>query len=276
MKLRTCLILAPGVFVLGVMLLSAQAPQREHAHAVPQEAPFPTKSMWKPALHTSWQWQLSTPVDQSVNVQVYDIDMFENSASVVASLHSKGRKVVCYVDVGTWENWRPDAGKFPTSVKGLSNGWPGEKWLDIRRIATLGPILAARLDLCAAKGFDAVEPDNVDGYSNTTGFPLTYTDQINFNTFIASEAHKRGLSVALKNDVGQVSDLLPKFDWSLDEQCFEYQECSSLVPFIQAGKAVFEVEYNLPTSSFCTQANGLNFNSMKKRLGLDAWRQACR
>lgn len=276
MKLRTCLIFAPGVFVLGVMLLSAKAPQREHAHAVPQGIPVLITSMWKPALHTSWQWQLSTPVDQSVNAQVYDIDMFDNSASVVASLHSKGRKVVCYVDVGTWENWRPDAGKFPASVKGLNNGWPGEKWLDIRRITTLGPILTARLDLCAAKGFDAVEPDNVDGYSNTTGFPLTYTDQINFNTFIASEAHKRGLSVALKNDLDQVSDLLPKFDWSLDEQCFEYQECSSLVPFIQAGKAVFEVEYNLPTSNFCTQANGLNFNSMKKRLALDAWRQPCR
>jgi hypothetical protein len=121
-----------------------------------------------------------------------------------------------------------------------------------------------------------LEPDNVDGYSNNTGFPLTYTDQINFNTFIASEAHKRGLSVALKNDLGQISDLLPKFDWSLDEQCFQYQECSSLVPFTQAGKAVFEVEYNLPTSKFCTQANALNFNSLKKHLALDAWRQPCR
>jgi len=89
-------------------------------------------------------------------VQMYDIDMFDNDASVVASLHHKGRKVVCYIDVGTWENWRPDAKKFPKFVLGKHNGWPGEKWLDIRSIDILGPIMQARMDLCQAKGFDAM------------------------------------------------------------------------------------------------------------------------
>lgn len=276
MKLRIRIRFLMGVSILGLALYSANAQQRQHAHATPSANFTSAKSIWKPALNTSWQWQLSTPVDQSVNVQVYDIDMFDNGASVVASLHAKGRKVVCYVDVGTWENWRPDASKFPASVKGRNNGWPGERWLDIRQIAILGPILEARLDLCAAKGFDGVEPDNVDGYSNSSGFPLNYSDQIKFNTFIAGQAHLRGLSVALKNDLDQVDDLLPNFDYAINEQCFEYQECSSLLPFIQAGKPVFEVEYNLPTSSFCPSANSLDFNSMKKHLGLDAWRQACR
>ena len=76
------------------------------------------------------------------------------------------------------ENWRLDAGSFPASVKGGSNGWPGERWLDIRQLSVLEPIMDKRLAMCAAKGFDAVEPDNMDGWQNRTGFPLTAQDQL--------------------------------------------------------------------------------------------------
>src|SRR6266550_197751 len=132
------------------------------------------QTVWQPALNTSWQWQLTTPVDQTVNAQMYDIDMFDNDVSVVASLHAQGRKVICYISAGTFENWRPDAASFPAVVKGNAvSGWPGENWLDIRRLDILGPIMTARLDLCQTKGFDGVEPDNIDGYANGTGFPLT-------------------------------------------------------------------------------------------------------
>jgi hypothetical protein len=136
--------------------------------------------------------------------------------------------------------------------------------------------MKARMDLCKAKGFDALEPDNIDGYTNSTGFPLTYQDQITYNTFIANEAHARGLSVALKNDLDQIGDLLAIFDFALDEQCFQYNECSLLLPFISANKAVFEVEYKLNTNKFCPSANAMNFNSMKKHLSLDAYRVPCR
>jgi len=71
-------------------------------------------------------------------------------------------------------------------------GWAGEKWLDIRQISTLAPIMRARLDLCKQKGFDAVEPDNIDGYTNATGFPLTAQDQLDYNIWLANEAHARG------------------------------------------------------------------------------------
>src|SRR6266576_526742 len=235
------------------------------------------QTVWQPALNTSWQWQLTTPVDQTVNAQMYDIDMFDNDVSVVASLHAQGRKVICYISAGTFENWRPDAASFPAVVKGNAvSGWPGETWLDIRRLDILGPIMTARLDLCQTKGFDGVEPDNIDGYTNGTGFPLTAQDQINYNTFLANQAHARGLSVALKNDLDQVQALLPYFDWALNEQCLQYNECNTLVPFITAGKAVFEVEYSLSTSQFCPQANALNFNAMQKDLNLDAFRIPCR
>ena len=234
-------------------------------------------SIWKPALNTSWQWQLSTPVDHSVNAEMYDIDLFENDAAVVAKIHAAGRKAVCYLSVGTYEPYRPDSAKFPAAVKGKALGdFPDETWLDIRRWDVLGPIFEARFDLCKSKGFDGIEPDNVDGYTNESGFPLTYNDQIQFNRRIADLAHARGLSVGLKNDLDQVSDLLSSFDWALNEQCFQYKECEAMAPFIAAGKAVFNVEYQKKPEQFCAQANSMNFNSLYKNINLDAFRVACR
>jgi hypothetical protein len=249
---------------------------RELASVAPQNQPTTPDNIWRPALVTPWQWQLTMPVDQSVDVVMYDIDLFQNSADVVASLHARGRKVICYMSAGTFENWRPDADRFPRDVLGGGLNWRGESWLDTRRLDVLGPIMEARLDLCRAKGFDGVEPDNVDGYSNRTGFPLSPEDQLRFNVFLANAAHARGLSVGLKNDVSQIEELLPYFDWALSEQCFEYRVCRTLLPFIAAGKAVFEVEYELDAEEFCPQANAMNFNAMVKDYRLDEEREPCR
>jgi hypothetical protein len=240
-------------------------------------APPPaTTARWIPGPHTTWQWQLTTPVDQSVDAQMYDIDLFDNPASVVAALHASGRHVVCYLDAGTFEPGRPDSGAFPAAVIGKElPDWPGEHWLDIRRLDLLGPILQARLDLCRQKGFDAVEPDNVDAYANDSGFPLTADDQLRFNRFLAGAAHARGLSVGLKNDLDQAAALEPDFDWALNEQCFQYHECDRLQPFTRAGKAVFVAEYELATTGFCAQANAAGIMAMRKRLALDAWREPC-
>lgn len=235
----------------------------------------PVPAIWQPTPGTTWQWQLSGVLDTSVPAQVYDIDVFDHSSSVVAGLHAQGRKVICYMSAGAWEEFRPDAGDFPASVKGNDNGWPGEKWLDIRQLNILGPIMEARLDLCASKGFDAVEFDNVDAYNNITGFPITFQDQITYNTFLANKAHERGLAAGLKNDLPQVEWLLPLYEFAVNEQCFSGGDCLYLVPFINAGKAVFAVEYDLATADFCPQAQAMNFSAMKKNMVLDAYREAC-
>jgi len=47
----------------------------------------------------------------------------------------------------------------------------------------------------------------------------------------------------MKNDLEQIPDLISYFDWELNEQCFQYNECDQLLPFIQAGKPVFNIEY---------------------------------
>jgi hypothetical protein len=225
---------------------------------------------WVPKVAETWQYQLQGTVDTSVDAAVFDIDGFDNSASVVDALHAQGRHAVCYVSAGSWENWRPDASQFPASVKGKSNGWPGEKWLDIRQIDTLKPLMAARFDTCKTKGFDGVEPDNVDGYSNSTGFPLTPANQIAYNTMLAGLAHDRGLAVGLKNDVEQVPALVGSFDFAVNEQCFQYGECGTLAPFIAAGKPVFHVEYRR-----CPTPIPSGFSSIRKKLSLNAWRQSC-
>src|SRR3954451_7769517 len=266
-------------FVAGSLVFAATATATAAA-AQPRtsklHAPEPCPGCWHPALNTSWQWQLQWKVDTSVDVEMYDIDMFDNSKALVGSLHADGRHVVCYISAGTWENWRPDADAFAQSVLGAKNGWPGERWLDIRKLRVLRPIMRSRIRTCAEKGFDGIEFDNVDAYSNRSGFPLSGHDQLRYDEWLANAAHKAGLSAALKNDVEQVKRLLPYFDFTLNEQCFQYHECGTLKPFIDAGKPVFNVEYELDIDQFCPQADAMDFNSLKKKLSLGAWRVPCR
>ena len=206
-----------------------------HAQAPPRPLPRarrPHRRGLAPAPSTTWQWQLSGPLDDSVPAQLYDVDLFETSTSTVAALHARGARVICYFSAGSTTSDGRLAGE-------RLEGWPDERWLDIRRLDVLGPIIERRLDLCARKGFDGVEPDNVDGYANRSGFPLRAHQFWSVNRFLAREAHERGLSIGLKNDLDQVRALEPHFDWALNEQCFEYRECDRLRPFTAAGKAVF-------------------------------------
>ncbi len=265
---------ALALFAVWVPAAHAGRPGRVPRVALPD--PFPCAGCWQPGLRTSWQWQLSGTVDTFFDVDMYDIDGFEARASLVDQLHADGSAVVCYISAGSWEDWRPDAGKFPRSVLGRSNGWPGERWLDIRKRWVLRPIMEARMDMCARKGFDGIEFDNVDGYQNRAGFPLTGADQLRYDVLLANQAHRRGLSAALKNDLGQIKRLLPYYDYALNEQCHQYSECGHLNAFVDAGKAVFGVEYALPIADFCPQANARNFNFLKKHLSLKAWRIPCR
>jgi hypothetical protein len=282
MRVNVRLILA----ALGAALIAGSGPALP-SEAATRPAPVSCSGCWKPALNTSWQWQLSSvPSAPYLDVTMYDIDGFDATASDVAQLHSTkaGRKVVCYVSAGTYEDWRPDAGDFPAGVLGNDvDGWAGERWLDVRQYnGALGTVLKKRMDMCRSKGFDAIEFDNVDGYTNDPGFPLTANDQLNYNTWLANEAHARGLSAGLKNDIGQLKALQPYFDWALNEECWKYGECTTAQTgygydkYVAAGKAVFNVEYDLATSKFCPKANTQNFNSLKKKLDLDAYRVPCR
>lgn len=230
---------------------------------------------WQPtsAQPIHWHWQLSTdfqiPRDVLPKKTVYDLDGELTDAGTVAALHAQGAKVICYFDAGVFEDYRSDAGKFPASVIGKSDvGWAGSYWLDIRQTAILLPIMRDRMiSWCKNKGFDAVEPDETEVWSNDSGFPVTKADNMAYNIAIAGLAHSLGLSVGLKGNNTEAPALEPYFDWALTEQCWEYDECSLFeTSFLQAGKAVFNVEYDVDPD--CAKANAMHMNSSRRDLDL--------
>ncbi|MDX6634224.1 MAG: hypothetical protein QOF06_427 [Solirubrobacterales bacterium] len=240
-------------------------------------APTADASRWHPKPTTApWQWQLQGKIDTSIDAGVYEVDGFEVAAGTVAKLHRQGRRVICYLDVGSWESYRPDAGRFPKAVLGRAyEGYPDERWLDIRRLDILIPIMRDRLQRCADKGFDGVDPDNVNGYENDTGFPLTAADQVAFDRALADVAHELGLAVTLKNTGGLVPRLRAWFDGAVVESCFRYHECALYAPFVAADKPVYVIEYDRRPGRFCAEARRRRFSAIFKRLSLSAFRRTC-
>jgi hypothetical protein len=231
---------------------------------------------WTPPQHLTWYWQLTGTVNNDEPVAAYDIDGFENSAAEVASLHSQGKHVICYIDVGTAEDFRPDYSEFPKSVLGRSNGWPGERWLDIRQLPVIEPIMTRRFEMCREKGFDAVEPDNIEGYANKTGFPLTAAEQLTYNEWVADEVHSLGMAVLQKNDGEQTRELLAYFDGALSEQCNQYRECAAFQPYLQTGKPVLNAEYRLGVKRFCAADEAAGIMGARYNLALNGKRfQPC-
>ena len=235
---------------------------------------------WRPTPGTSWQWQLSGTLDTSVNASVYDIDLFDNTPAQIATLRGLGRKVICYFDTA-YEPGRPDSIQLEPYRGKPVEGWPGQYWLDVRQPAVVD-VMKARTALAQQKGCDGVEADDVDSRSNNPGFPITAADQQGFIRTLAAEAHARGLSFALKNDLGEIPQLIGDVDFAINEECFQFNECNALAPFISASKAVFQVEYTdgdlaAKGATICPQANALNFDTLIKHLDLGPPpRYACR
>ncbi len=245
--------------------------------ATPTPTTPTTSGLWlpKPDQPIHWHWQLSQtfsyPRDVKPGVTVYDIDGEYTSAQTVAQLHAMGPdiKVICYIDVGVFEDYRSDAASFPDSVKGNPDqGWNGSWWLDIRQTAILKPIMEARIrDWCKAKGFDAVEPDESEVTNNDSGFPITDAQNVAYSKMIADLVHSYGMSVGLKGNNAEAASYEPFSDWSLSEQCFEYNECNVLYnSFEKKGKAVFIIEYD--GTPDCTWANANHLNAAKRDLNL--------
>jgi len=246
-------------------------------------APITQGDWYRPAVGTSWQWQLSGEVNQQYPVDIYDIDLFDSAPALILKLRAKGHKVICYFSAGSFEDWRDDAKSFkPAELGNQLEGYENERWLDVRSHNIL-KIMQRRMDLAVEKGCDGVEPDNMDGYTNNPGFKLTAADQLAFNRRIANAAHQRGLSVGLKNDLDQVADLVDYYDFAVNEQCFEYEECEALTPFIKAGKAVLNAEYKQEyvenkdkRQALCQQALQLGFSTLVMPLELDdSYRFGC-
>ncbi len=242
----------------------------------PNVAPVLKGDWYQPPAFVTWQWQLSGGLNTSYDVEIYDIDLFDTSISQIAAIQAIGKRVICYFSAGSYESWRSDAANFDSSdYANTLDGWEDERWLDIRS-NNVQSIMKARLDLAVEKGCDGVEPDNMDAYTNNSGFSLTSSNQLAYNRFIANQAHYRDLSVALKNDLDQVESLVDYYDFAVNEQCFEYDECDTLAPFTQASKPVLNAEYHdnyvndvNQRNSLCTQSINLSFSTLILPLDLD-------
>jgi hypothetical protein len=221
----------------------------------------------------TWQWQLTDAVNSNISMHLYDIDLFDVDSATILSLKNAGKFVVCYYSAGSYEEWRSDANSFPESCIGKKlEGWEGERWIDFTCPEILN-IMASRLDLAISKGCDGVEPDNVDGYTQNSGFTLTYNDQITYNVWTSNQSHQRGLAVGLKNDIAQIPDLVEYYDFAVNEECHAYRECNLYGPFTASGKPVFNCEYEVQATSFeelCTSSSSLNLSTIAKEWNLNA------
>ena len=229
-----------------------------------------------------WDLQLGAGGDSDVTVpagvKVLDVDGFSISASKVSQLNVQGVYTLCYLDVGSYEPSRPDSNQYPASLKLQQDpNWPGEYFLDVTDVfkpsSVLATILTNRLEMCKDKGFSAIDPDNLQNDENIVGGRITVQQQIDFNGWVADQAHARGLAVFQKNGPDKImlrdwtgKMMVEKFDGILNEQCQQYGECVALSEYSKRGKLVLNIEYNATLD--CALSASLKINSLKRDLGL--------
>jgi len=246
---------------------------------VPLPAPAPCtgpgRSCWYPP-HLDktghpmrWDWQIGrvTPLQRTGRraVDIYDIDGFLTTPAEIGQIHTAWQastlahpRAVCYLDLA-WEDYRPDGSPtpygrfFPASTLGnIYFGFPEERWVDFRQLDALKPMLNERIAMCARKGFDAVELDDIDSFdpASTTGFYLTAGDAQNYLAYADNLVHRYGMTVLWKN-----SPLLARWgarytDGAVVEECYAFGGCPSWNVFTTTrtahqptGKWVGEAEY---------------------------------
>ncbi|MFC0508490.1 endo alpha-1,4 polygalactosaminidase [Micromonospora costi] len=232
---------------------------------------------WPPASarHWQWQWQVTGRLDTDVDADVFLLDPVRTTTAETSVLRARDRRLVCQVYVGSVVPDDPDASRFPAGVLGAAGRRPQSRWLDVRRWDALEPALADRFRLCRGKGFGAVALADADAYLHRSGFPVSFDDQLLFNRRLARLARSLSLSPGLMNDVPQVAALAPDFDFAVNEECVRLGQCAKLLPFVDAGKPVFHVEYTGSTADFCVTTVGYGFASARKQRTLDAWRETC-
>jgi len=258
--------------------LCAAAAQAQSPAAPIQTAAAPT---WKPLTPgTTWNWQLdgravnSAVLDASTNPKkMLDIDLDATPASTIAALKAKGIYVVCYTEVGSYNEEREDAAEFrkvPGLIGKRMDGFEHEWWIDVRKTDALMPIMTARLDKARSKGCDGVEPDLDDSFNqgaDKTGFDLTMEDSLYYLQLLVDAAHARGMSMGLKNGPEMAKDAALFADWALNEECNQHSECGGYKEFVKRNKAVFQVEYRsngTRVKDFCPADNKNNFDGLLK------------
>lgn len=255
--------------------------------ATPSASGTASADIIQPSVGTTWDYPLGfslTTANANASTVFYPVDLENTSEDTIAALKSAGHTIVCYFSAGSYEDYRADADQFPASAIGNNlDGWP-EQWLDIRN-DQVRSIMAARIASAAAKGCVGVDADNIDGYTNDSGFDLTEADTVDYVRFLAQTAHDAGIAYGLKNAGGIVDQVVDVAEWAVNEECAEYEECADWAPFVEAGKPVFHVEYveddDATTVSAekkakaCAADGQEGFSNIIKHYTLDDWVVYC-
>lgn len=223
----------------------------------------------------SWDWQLQSPRDLGVKVDVLDLDPDETTKAELSALKTRGVYTICYVSVGTIEAWRSDVQDFPANIIGHAYlEWEGEAFLDIRAKSVLLPLMTRRFAECKAKGFDAIEPDNLDVHINASGFNIDASDVVSYAKALASIAHGMDLAIGQKNVPDLTSDLVDVMDFAITENCFSDGWCADMAAYPRQGKPVFGAEYE-DTPQACAAADRLGLSMIFKSEKLSSGGKAC-
>ncbi len=215
-----------------------------------------------------WDWQIGRtfPLQRIGRraVDLYDIDGFLTTRGQVHRIRTRWQastlihpRTACYLDLA-WEDYRPDAspsgrGLFPAAAIGrVYFGFPEERWVDFRQLDALKPMLRARIAMCARKGFDAVELDDIDSFDppSTTGFYLTAGDAQNYLAYAFNLVHAYGMTALWKNNPVLARWGVRYTDGAVVEECYLYRQCGAWhvftadkTPAQPTGKWVGEAEY---------------------------------
>ncbi|MEU0424464.1 endo alpha-1,4 polygalactosaminidase [Streptomyces canus] len=137
----------------------------------------------------------------------------------------------------------------------------GEAVLDIRTAAKRERV-AARLDTwidaCAAKGYQAVEPDNYDSFTRFPSY-LKAAQAEALMKRLAAHAHAKGLAVAQKNTAELLSDRASLgLDFAIVEECAEYDECGEFADAFDDNVLVIEYTGKGLTTACATWSSTLS------------------
>jgi len=232
-----------------------------------------------PLAGAAWDWQLSEPVRPPSGVAVFDTDPDSVTRAEIAALNAAGVYTICYVSVGTMETYRDDVNLFPARAVGKRyEEWPDEFFIDIREPHTIPAIMQQRFMRCAMKGFQAVEPDNMDVYQNDSGFNLTREDTLEYLRMLVRAAHAVNLEIGQKNVPDLTGELVEMMDFVITEDCFADGWCRDVSAYIRAGKPVLAAEYTdtgVDWAAACAFARENNYSMILKDRDLNAGMETC-
>jgi hypothetical protein len=226
-----------GVGIAAALALAAGAPAAD--------APNPSTAVVPPPGNAAFDYQLGGAYRPASGVRIVVRDRLATPA--------RGRYAVCYVNAfqtqpGEAAWWKAQHADLLLRRDGrpvADEDWPDELLLDTSTAAkreAIATIVGGWFDGCAASGFDAVEPDNLDSWTRSRG-GLRRADNVALARLLTARAHAAGLAIAQKN----ASELAPRgrgigFDFAIAEECQVYGECGAYTRAY--GRRVLEVEYD--------------------------------